>query len=37
MDWIELIVGLATGIVLGFGAAFVLKLIHLKTANETTN
>ncbi len=34
MDWIELIVGLATGIVLGFGAAFVLKLIHLKTANE---
>ena len=34
MDWIELIIGLVTGIILGFGAAFVLKLVHLKTAKE---
>ena len=34
MDWIELIIGLVAGIILGFGAAFVLKFVHLKTAKE---
>ena len=34
MDWIELIIGMVTGIILGFGAAFVLKFVHLKTAKE---
>jgi len=34
MDWIELIIGMVTGIILGFVAAFVLKLVHLKTAKE---
>ena len=34
MDWIELIIGMVAGIILGFGAAFVLKFVHLKTAKE---
>ncbi|MFC1538216.1 DNA recombination protein RmuC [Candidatus Latescibacterota bacterium] len=34
MDWIELVVGVVTGILLGFGAAFFFRIIHLKSVRE---
>ena len=34
MDWIELIVGLATGIVIGLGVAFLFKIVYLKSVKE---
>ena len=34
MEWIELVVGIVIGLLLGFGAAFLFKIVHLKSVKE---